>query len=161
MKALSLSQPWATLVAIGEKQIETRGWSTPHRGTIAIHAAKRFPKAARELCFSQPFAHALLRHDAARPSELPLGAIVAVAELTHVIPTGPRGRFWLNDLSLQERAFGNYRDGRFAWFLTNIRALREPIPAKGALSLWEWQAPENLDELLLPVRVAGMEEVSA
>ena len=38
MKALSLRQPWATLVAIGAKQIETRSWSTAYRGTIAIHA---------------------------------------------------------------------------------------------------------------------------
>lgn len=40
MKALSLWQPWATLIAIGAKQYETRGWSTPYRGPLIIHAAK-------------------------------------------------------------------------------------------------------------------------
>lgn len=40
MKALSLWQPWASLVAIGAKTIETRSWSTSYRGPLAIHAAK-------------------------------------------------------------------------------------------------------------------------
>lgn len=38
MKALTLHQPWATLVAIGAKTVETRGWATKHRGPLAIHA---------------------------------------------------------------------------------------------------------------------------
>lgn len=40
---LSLWQPWATLVALGVKSIETRSWSTKYRGPIAIHAAARRP----------------------------------------------------------------------------------------------------------------------
>lgn len=47
MKALSLWQPWATLIANGAKQIETRSWSTSYRGPILIHAAKR--KVLKEL----------------------------------------------------------------------------------------------------------------
>ncbi len=42
MKAISLWQPWATLVALGIKQTETRHWATKHRGQLAIHAAKRW-----------------------------------------------------------------------------------------------------------------------
>ena len=41
MKALSLWQPWASLIAAGVKRFETRHWETRHRGPIAIHAAKR------------------------------------------------------------------------------------------------------------------------
>jgi hypothetical protein len=44
MKALTLTQPWATLVAIGAKTIETRSWPTSYRGPLAIHAAKGYPK---------------------------------------------------------------------------------------------------------------------
>lgn len=40
MKALSLTQPWASLVAVGAKRIETRSWRTSYRGPLAIHAAK-------------------------------------------------------------------------------------------------------------------------
>ena len=42
MKALTLTQPWATLIAVGAKRIETRSWGTSYRGRIAIHAAKGF-----------------------------------------------------------------------------------------------------------------------
>ena len=50
MKALTLYQPWATLVAIGAKKIETRSWSTPYRGPLAIHAGK-----CRDYIFDQSF----------------------------------------------------------------------------------------------------------
>jgi activating signal cointegrator 1 len=40
MKALTLLQPWASLVAAGLKTIETRSWSTRYRGPLAIHASK-------------------------------------------------------------------------------------------------------------------------
>ncbi|MEO8269199.1 MAG: ASCH domain-containing protein, partial [Aureliella sp.] len=38
MKAITISQPFATLIASGEKWIENRTWPTSHRGRIAIHA---------------------------------------------------------------------------------------------------------------------------
>ena len=41
IKALTLWQPWASLIAWGEKQYETRSWSTEYRGLLAIHASKR------------------------------------------------------------------------------------------------------------------------
>src|SRR5258708_5270609 len=43
VKALTLWQPWASLIAVGAKTIETRSWSTSYRGPLAIHAAKRKP----------------------------------------------------------------------------------------------------------------------
>lgn len=43
VRALTLRQPWASLVAVGAKTIETRGWSTDYRGPLLIHAAKRTP----------------------------------------------------------------------------------------------------------------------
>lgn len=44
MKALTLIQPWATLIMLGEKQIETRSWNTKYRGKLAIHAGKKIDK---------------------------------------------------------------------------------------------------------------------
>ena len=41
MKAITIWQPWAFLLAMGAKQYETRSWETAYRGPIAIHAAKR------------------------------------------------------------------------------------------------------------------------
>lgn len=51
MKVITLIQPWATLIALGEKQIETRSWSTKYRGEIAIHAGKKIDKSV----FIQPY----------------------------------------------------------------------------------------------------------
>lgn len=45
MKALSLKQPWANLVASGEKTIETRRWRTPYRGLVAICSSMQPPIA--------------------------------------------------------------------------------------------------------------------
>lgn len=42
MKALSLWQPWATLMAYGLKRVETRSWAIRHRGPLLIHAAKKW-----------------------------------------------------------------------------------------------------------------------
>ncbi len=92
MKALSLTQPWASLVAIGAKNIETRSWSTGYRGWLAIHASKAFPGGARALCFEEPFYSALHKAglaDITVPGllgveRLPQGAIVAVVNLHHV-----------------------------------------------------------------------------
>ena len=37
MKAITLTQPWATLVMLGQKQWETRSWRTHYTGALAIH----------------------------------------------------------------------------------------------------------------------------
>ena len=41
MKALTIWQPWASLLVSGQKKYETRSWATDYRGPIAIHAAMR------------------------------------------------------------------------------------------------------------------------
>jgi hypothetical protein len=41
MKAITLWQPWATLLAVGCKHMETRSWPTKYRGEILIHASKK------------------------------------------------------------------------------------------------------------------------
>ena len=41
MKALTIWQPWASLLVSGQKKYETRSWATSYRGPIAIHAAMR------------------------------------------------------------------------------------------------------------------------
>lgn len=41
MKAISIQQPWANMIAAGEKTIETRTWSTQYRGEILIVSSKK------------------------------------------------------------------------------------------------------------------------
>ena len=40
MKAITIWQPWASLLVSGRKRYETRSWATSYRGPIAIHAAR-------------------------------------------------------------------------------------------------------------------------
>lgn len=149
MKALTLTQPWATLVAKGRKKIETRSWNTNYRGLLAIHAAKGFPSWAQQECYTNFFLPALFDDYDGRWQSLPTGAIVATCELIATqkidemdLIKGRRG--WSKGsfiwyASEQEKAFGDYSIGRYMWFLENIKMLREPIPARGALGLWEWE----------------------
>lgn len=134
MRALSLTQPWASLVAHGFKHIETRSWRTPYRGVIAIHAAKVFPTWAQEVCQKEWFEFALTEMGVYHPrEELPRGAVIATAVLVACRPIvqGPDDPM--------ERAFGDYTPGRWAWFFEDVQMLPEPIPARGALGLWEWE----------------------
>lgn len=152
MKAITLTQPWATLVAIGEKRIETRSWSTSYRGALAIHAAKGFPKVARQISLQSPFIEALNR--AGYLPDLPFGCVVATCRLvdcrlivdSHFALTVSVDSRMLPPLGL-ERKFGDYSPGRYAWILEDVKPLLEPIPAKGALGLWVWdQRPERWRE---------------
>jgi hypothetical protein len=42
------------------------------------------------------------------------------------------------EVTAQEYGFGDYGAGRWAWILADIVPLVKPVPAVGALSLWEW-----------------------
>lgn len=159
MKVLSLTQPWASLVACEAKRIETRSWSTKYRGPIAIHAAKGFPPDAAVLCNEEPFKAALAAAGYRASCQLPRGAIISVCHVIGVVPTervcaGPQHAFHKGDdripatlwIPYKERCFGNYDPERFAWVLDRVYKLPEPIPAKGRLGLWEFSHP-LLDEL--------------
>ena len=159
MKAASLTQPYGTLIALGAKPIETRSWKTAYRGQLAIHAAKGFPKWAHELCARSPFSEALYdlpgfheQHcQKADWKALPTGCIVATCRLVDCVPTEtvlyepkvPFGEYWQQDgrvyAGYETWCFGDFAPGRFAWLLADIQALPEPIPAKGALGLWNWE----------------------
>lgn len=148
MKAITLTQPWATLVAIGAKRWETRSWSTNHRGPLAIHAAKGMPGWAADICFQDPFFDVL--HDSGYEGsvdeQLPRGAVIAICDLAACISTSTAASAKTLDaigLTEQEMAFGDYSPDRYAWRLENVRRLLIPIPARGALGLWEWTPPEG------------------
>jgi hypothetical protein len=139
MKALTLTQPWATLVAIGAKQIETRSWRTDFSGQLAIHAAKGFPAWAKATCDEPPFRDVLRAHRLGA-SDLPVGKILCVANLLTCIPTEDVP--WdeaLGDCP-HEREFGDYAEGRWAWiFDGTLQTFYPPIAARGSLGLWNWR----------------------
>lgn len=134
--------------------METRSWTTEYRGPIAIHAAKGFPRWAKDLVWTEPFQGRLREAEVIRfnifagiagegEAYLPLGAVIATAKLSDVwkIDRPDAAKVW--GLDPDEVAFGDYSRGRYAWFLRDIEPLPEPIPAKGALGLWTWSAAQS------------------
>jgi activating signal cointegrator 1 len=150
MKTISLLQPWAQLVVMGAKRIETRSWNTSYRGPLLIHASLG-KKSAIELCqipIQDPFAK-FIRHY----TDLPYGAIIGKVNLVQTIAfdknrhaiENKTGVKFSNDVfqfSEQELAFGDFGPGRFGWLLQNPVLFKEPIPYKGSLSIWEF--PDDL-----------------
>jgi len=126
MRAMSLWQPWASLMVHGHKRNETRSWSIEYRGRVLIHAAKRFQQEEREICIYAPFAPCLARHYN-KLKDIPLGAIIGSVHIVDCVPTN-----WaVSRITDQERHFGNYADGRFAWITENPVAFKEPVPFRG------------------------------
>jgi hypothetical protein len=164
MKAITLHQPWASLMAIGAKRIETRSWATSYRGPLAIHAAKTMPAYAKQFCYERAAALGPLlgweRQGGlglgwdveAGIAALPLGAIVATVRLIDCVAaeilTGavvaPRlirshaAEAWdTTSLTERERGFGDYSEGRFGW-ITDRRAMVDPpIAIAEKQGLWE------------------------
>jgi activating signal cointegrator 1 len=142
MKGLTLTQPWATLVAIGAKAIETRSWSTTYRGPVAIHAAKAMPDYAVEACHEEPFRSVLGAAGYRLITDLPRGAVVAVSYLADCWRTEALAERTIRDLALNvvagqyERAFGNYDAGRFGFLLERRAQLHTPVACRGMLGLW-------------------------
>lgn len=150
MKALTLYNPHATLMMLGEKNIETRSWPTGYRGPLGIHVARRMPPEYRECCRAPVFREALGRHDltpqAFGEADSPgAGCMICIRNLIDMIPTAhltgeiKSKRREQYPLSTQEQAFGDYSYGRWAWIFDNrILILRIPHEIKGHQQLWNW-----------------------
>lgn len=120
MKAISLKQPWATWIREGHKTIESRTWSTKHRGPLLICASK------------QPDHYAMAGR---QPRDFPLGCMICVAELVDC-------RLMTRDD--EEAARCMWESGRWAWILKHVRSVKQ-VPIKGQLGLYD-----VADELIEP-----------
>lgn len=151
MYAVTLHQPWASLIALGIKTVETRSWPAPQRlleQTIAIHAGRRLVRRP---------GHRIERELRARLGEewsqaIPTGAVVATATLAGMARVKyvdlASGHAVHDDGTEMGRAvgtgrteidpWGDFRTGRWLWLLTDVKALPEPILAVGHQSFWHW-----------------------
>lgn len=149
MKVISLLQPWATLVVIGAKKIETRSWNTKYRGPVLIHASKAMKPFQKDLCY-QPFFKEYMDgvHD-----DLPLGAIIGKANLINTAPTSyflsffgdnPKTGLAAQLNAEQEKAFGDYSPWRYGWLFSDPVQFIQPMPAKGSLGLWNYEIDNDI-----------------
>lgn len=187
-RVLTIRQPWATLIALSVKRIETRPMSTSYRGPVLIHAGAHKPTTGpigdfycepsypdvRHVndcycddgevdapCARRSRAEWALTVDGRIAEPLPLGAVVAVANLTDSLPI-VHADFWADGLRMADRLlenhigangdfasmctdddhditdqlpYGDFTPGRHGWLLADIQPLTAPIPHKGALGL--------------------------
>jgi hypothetical protein len=151
MRTLSLWQPWASLIALGEKKIETRHWTTDYRGPLFIHAAKsghgkptRVQAAMGQAFTNEIISATLAAHDITGMDQLPLGAILCTVRLLWTRPTDhvmadPEMK---DQLTSRELAFGDYSSGRFAWGLELVEVFPKPFPVRGHQGFWQWERPQ-------------------
>lgn len=134
MKAISLWQPWASLVIVGAKQYETRSWKTSYRGTLVIHAASKWNAELETIARLDNFTMSLI-HAGLHPLKLPRGVALGTVELIDIIPT--ETLVFKEGLDAKEQAFGDFSPGRWAWKLANPVMFPEPILCAGHQRLWE------------------------
>lgn len=133
---ISLRQPWATLLALGEKERETRGWKMREEFigcTFVIHAAKTFDQFEQQFANLTRFRRALQNHGY-NPNTLPLGAAVGFARCEDCRRTEEVVRV----ISEQERQFGDYGPARWASRFSNFNVFAEPIPCRGSIIIQDW-----------------------
>lgn len=131
MRGLTILEPWATLIAVGEKSYETRGWSTQYRGPLAIHAGKSLRYLDTYLGLPM-FREVLAAHGVQGREDFHPGHVVAVAQLVDIVPT-EEAKVTASD---NELLFGDFSHGRFAWKLGEVVLLASPVRYQGAQGLW-------------------------
>lgn len=153
MKAITIWQPWASLLACGGKLFETRSWATSYRGPIAIHAAKKDVfDALRQI--PVPVSTEMKKLIGTEWNDLPTGAVIATANLIgcHKIDKIQKIRWalletvcwdsnrpgaWI-DVTDREVSFGDWTPGRYAWEFSDMKVI-PPVEAKGKQGLWDWR----------------------
>ena len=120
MRALSLWQPWASLIYDGRKTIETRHWEMLYRGPLAIHAAMKVERGACE-DFGYDW------------KTIPRGGVLCIVEVTGCV------RF-PHELAPPD-PYGDFSEGRFGFLLRMLKKFPAPIPTKGMQGIWNWSDP--------------------
>jgi len=137
MRAITIWQPYASLIVLGLKRFETRSWTTTYRGPLIIQAAKKWDcdrsadyGRVLELIAEHGFPQST---DEDSPSNLAmretLGCVLGVVDLTDCQPM-------LDGGSVFENEVGFFGEGRFGWTCSNPVAFRKPIPVVGKQGLW-------------------------
>lgn len=153
MKALTIWQPWASLIIAGAKPFEFRGWAAPKwvRGQrIAIHAGKRRPVVAEIRALRLK-----LRgdNDTGLDPEIALPLLerwtgqLSVLPLAHVVGTAMLGvPILASEISAYAQRFVNDSDrdqhANYGWPLSEVEPLTPPVPATGAQGFWTWSNPQ-------------------
>ena len=130
MKAITIKEPYATLIKEGLKEYEFRTWKTNYRGEILIHAGKSSNKEALDR-----FKYLNLDYSN--------GKIIAKAKLTDCILVDDnfRKKYLKKDKNVYHNLLKNDGKKLYAFKIENVEVIK-PIKINGKLSLWEYK---NID----------------
>lgn len=164
MKALTIKQPWGSLIMADLKHYETRSWKTSYRGKLAIHAGKetfrkflreRFPVASNGYEYHPLYDAYKNFMDIVSPlldlDNLQYGAVLGTIDLVDCLKvTDYDGKMAQLVSSIADKdpkyiygtelMLGDFTEGRYAWKLEKIHIFDHPIPTKGKQGLWNWKA---------------------
>ena len=118
IRALSVTQPWATVIISKGKNVENRQWNTKLRGYIAIHASQKKDLNGFEYLLDKYGIKLNIK-------ETPYGSIVGLAEIINVITK--------KDVTKNTK---KWFEGEYGFVLKNVIILKKPVSAKGALGFW-------------------------
>ena len=124
MKALTIRQPWASLIINNYKKYEFRSWKTNYRGKILIHAGINIEKK-------------MISRFKDYNIECITGAIIGEAYLVDCILVDKKFNDDLMAIDDVVYAKSNHVE-RYAWKLENIIKYNEPIYCKGKLGIWNF-----------------------
>jgi hypothetical protein len=151
MKVLSIMQPWASLIVMGAKQIETRSWMTTYRGPLLIHA-NASPRHAKQVC-NFPLYKQFFRHW----TDLPYGCIIGEVTLASSEPAEDIKDLLRKKANLlfdnfiadpaMELELGNFSEGRYGWILSNPKKFQNLIETKGQIRIWDFEMPLNITHM--------------
>ena len=134
MKALTISQPYASLISSGEKFVENRTWETKYRGPLAIHAGKgtQYMTAAEMVAEGLPTGQIIATGDLQACVELEWSRKIYEERIGWDLVDLPS---WL---TLPELLMHEYTEGPWCWIITNVQKI-EPVVIAGKLGLWNWE----------------------
>ena len=122
MKALTIKEPWASLIINGYKKYEFRSWKTHYRGKILIHTGQKIEKK-------------MLPRFQKYNVKYTEGAIIGEAELVDCILVDENFQNKLRKIDETIYARSNHIE-KYAWKLENVKKYDKPIYMKGKLGLW-------------------------
>ncbi|NIJ34307.1 ASCH domain-containing protein [Sphingomonas oligoaromativorans] len=165
-KALTIWQPWASLIMLGAKPYEWRRWKAPASMVgkrIVIHAGARRTTTEEIWGLIQSVIHEVNAIEEQRPVEHPtaLDVYKALPFLLNIYDGGIRLPLsaGLGTVVIGEpRLAGDLgfpidsdrpQDQNWGWPMLDVQPFADPIPMRGAQGFWKWCDASNAVENLL------------